>query len=263
MNRPPVSPHPVLTDYYRDEAQHRRFVTRLFDDTAFHYDRISGLMSLGWGAWYRRDALRRAGLTEGMKVLDVAVGTGAVARAAVGLVGPSGGVVGVDPSTGMLARARRKLRVPLVQGVAEWLPFRDGVFDALTMGYALRHVSDLRHTFAEYHRVLRPGGTLLALDFARPRSWVGRCLARFYLNGVVSWISRLSSGSKETQLLVHYCWDTLETLVPSATILAAMGDGGFEDTRAARRYGLLSEYVGRKPSPNQCRSAPVSEYGGA
>ncbi len=250
MTRPPVSPHPVLTDYYRDEAQHRRFVTRLFDDTASHYDRIAGLMSLGWGAWYRRDALRRAGLTEAMKVLDVAVGTGAVACAAVSLVGPSGGVVGVDPSTGMLARARRKLSIPLVQGVAEWLPFRAGVFDALTMGYALRHVSDLRRTFAEYFRVLRPEGTLLVLDFARSRSRVGQRLARFYLKGVVSWMSRLGSGSKEAQLLVHYCWDTLETLVPAETILAAMSDCGFEDTRGARRYGLLSEYVGRKPSPS-------------
>ncbi len=136
-----VSPHPVLTAYYRDEAGHRRFLTRLFDDTASQYDRISGLMSLGSGAWYRRYALRRAGLTEGMKVLDVAVGTGAFASAAMTIVGPWGSVVGVDPSTGMLAQAHKKLGIRLSQGVAEALPFRDEHFDFTTMGYALASTS--------------------------------------------------------------------------------------------------------------------------
>lgn len=224
-----------------------RSLRRLFDDTACHYDRITGLMAFGSGAWYRRNALQRAGLQEGMKVLDVAVGTGAVARAAASIVGPSGGVVGVDPSTGMLAQARRKLRIPLVQGVAEGLPFRGGLFDALTMGYALRHVSGLSPTFAEYFRVLRPGGLLIVLDFARPNSRIGLRLGRLYLNGLVPWMSRLSSGSREAELLMHYCWETLETLVPAETILAALGGCGFEDTRTVRWFGLLSEYVGRKP----------------
>lgn len=227
-----------------------RVLTRLFDDTAAHYDRITGLMAFGSGAWYRRNALRRAGLQKGMKVLDVAVGTGAVARAAASIAGPSGGVVGVDPSTGMLAQAQRKLGIPLVQGVAEWLPFRDGAFDAVTMGYALRHVSDLRHTFGEYSRVLRPGGLLVVVDFARPRSGLGLRVGRFYLNGVVPWMSWLSSGSREAQLLMHYCWDTLETLAPAETILTAMGDCGFQNTRRVCWIGLLSEYVGRKPGPD-------------
>lgn len=249
MNHEPrkLSPHPLLPDYYQDETQRQRFLTRIFDDTASHYDRIIGLMSFGSGARYRRWALRRAGLKRGMKVLDVAVGTGAVAGAAASIVGPLGAVVGLDPSTGMLGQASKKLRIALIQGVAERLPFRDGVFDLLSMGYALRHVADLRHTFGEYSRVLRPGGILLILDFARPRSRVGLGLGGFYLGRAVPWMARLSSGSKEAQLLVRYCWDTLENLVPPETILAAITGCGFEDAKGASRFGLLSEYVARKP----------------
>lgn len=237
-----------LRDYDQDESQRRRFLTRLFDETATHYDQIIDLMSLGSGAWYRRDALRRAGLTRGMKVLDVAVGTGAVARAAASIVGPSGRVVGLDPSTGMLREAKKRVPIPLTQAVAEWLPFRDGVFDFLSMGYAIRHVSDLGHTLGEYFRVLRGGGTLLILDFARPRSRVGHGLGRLYLDDIVPWMSRVCSGSQEAKRLVHYCWDSLENLVPPATITNSMTACGFDDARGAARFGLLSEYVGHKPS---------------
>lgn len=242
---PRVPPHPTLTDYYADEGSHQPYLTRIFDETAPLYDRIIGFMSFGSGAWYRRHALRRAGLVEGMKVLDVAVGTGAVARAAVGIVGRSGCVVGLDPSRGMLAQARKALRIPLIRGIAEELPCRAAAFDFLSMGYALRHVSELRHTFGEFFRVLKPGGTLVILDFARPRSRMGLAMGRFYLNRVVPRIASLGSG-RQAQILVRYCWDTVENLVSPETILDAITDCGFRATRHIW-FGVLSEYVARRP----------------
>lgn len=241
------APHPILRDYYRDETERRRFLTDIFDRVATRYDVINGFMGFGSGQWYRRWALSRAGLQPGARVLDVAAGTGEVTRAAVDLAGPSGFVTGIDPSAGMLAQARAKLSVPLTRGVAEGLPFRDGTFDFVTMGYALRHVFDLRGTFAEYFRVLRPGGTVVILDFARPPSRLGMAVARVYLNGVLPWSARMLSGGREAQLLMRYCWDTLENLVPPATILAAMTESGFTRATGSARYGVLSEYVARKP----------------
>jgi demethylmenaquinone methyltransferase / 2-methoxy-6-polyprenyl-1,4-benzoquinol methylase len=244
-----MKPHPILPGYYADEAQRRRFLTRMFDGTAQHYDRINGIMALGWGVWYRRWILHRTGLRAGARLLDVAVGTGAVAGAAVSLVGPPGRVVGLDPSPGMLAEARRKLRIPLVQGIAEQLPFRQGEFDFVSMGYALRHVSDLKHTFSEYFRVLRPGGTLLILDFARPRSRLGRTLGRFHVNHLGPLVARVLSDRREAQTLMRYCWDTVEHLVPADTIVTAMADAGFQIVSTTVRFGLLSEYLGRKRLP--------------
>ncbi len=98
-----VAPHPPLKKYYGGERERRGFVTALFDRTAPHYDWINRVMSLGSGVRYRRDALRRAGLAPGQRLLDVAIGTGLVARAARDILGDGGHVTGVDLSMGMLA----------------------------------------------------------------------------------------------------------------------------------------------------------------
>src|ERR1700683_1816200 len=98
-----IRPHPVLQRYYPSEEHRRPFIKRVFDDAAQEYDRLEGLISLGSGRWYRRKALERAGLGAGMKVLDVATGTGLVARQALSIVGEQGQVIGVQPSAAMLA----------------------------------------------------------------------------------------------------------------------------------------------------------------
>ena len=84
----PVRPHPVLRPWYGDAEDRAPFVRALFDATAADYDRANQVLSLGSGAWYRRQALRRAGLRPGMDVLDVAIGTGLLAREAARLAAP-------------------------------------------------------------------------------------------------------------------------------------------------------------------------------
>ena len=101
-----VAPHPPLTDYYADEDARHRWLRTIFDASAVDYDRIEGLMAFGTGPWYRRQALRRAGLAPGMQVLDVGTGTGLTAIQAVRLTGDGANMTGVDPSIGMLANAR-------------------------------------------------------------------------------------------------------------------------------------------------------------
>ena len=187
-SRGPLAPHPDLAGYFRDERERRTLVDHLFDASAAHYDAVIGAMSLGSGRWYRRDALKRAGLTAGMDVLDLATGTGIVARAAATLTSPER-VTGLDPSQGMLEQARRTAPVRYVRGFAETLPFRDASFDFLSMGYALRHVADLGTTFGEALRVLRPGGRLLVLEISRARSRTGLAATRLYLGGVVPFLT--------------------------------------------------------------------------
>src|SRR5262249_34015790 len=149
-------------------------VTAPFDAAARHYDRVGRGLHFGSGPWYRRRALQRAGLRPGMKILDVATGTGLLAREAVRLVAEPSNVVGIDPSTAMLREARKALAIPLARGAAEALPFRSDVFDMLTMGYAIAHVADLETGLRESLRVLKPGGRLVLLELARPESRVAR-----------------------------------------------------------------------------------------
>ena len=253
MPKPPhnddrhAAPHPPLPKYYQSEAQHRRFLSRVFDETASSYDRIDSMMSLGSGVRYRRDALRRAGLGAGMWHLDVAVGTGAIARSAVDIVGTSGSVFGLDASMGMLQQAVRNTHIPVIQGVAEHLPLPEACFDFLSMGYALRHVVDMQAAFDEYSRVLKPGGTLLILEFAQPKSRLGYALGRFYLNRLVPWLSQLGSGKKQARVLMEYCWQTVDNFVPGNSILEALAASGFVDATRRTWFGVFSEYVARKP----------------
>src|SRR5262249_47598763 len=100
-----TAPHRILRRFYADESGRRRVVRRLFDDAAAHYDWVCRMMSFGAGQLYRRLALTRVGLAPGMRLLDVATGTGLVARSALHVLGQPGGVVGVDPSRRMLEKA--------------------------------------------------------------------------------------------------------------------------------------------------------------
>jgi demethylmenaquinone methyltransferase / 2-methoxy-6-polyprenyl-1,4-benzoquinol methylase len=242
------APHPPLTKYYRGEPQRRGFVTGIFDRTAPHYDWINRIMSLGSGLRYRRDALRRAGLAPGNRVLDVAVGTGLVARAAGDVLGGDGYITGIDFSMGMLAEARKNPPITLVQGVAERLPVADACVDFLTMGYALRHVTDLDSTFCEYLRVLRPGGTLLILEVTRPAAESAAYrFTRFYLHTIAPLLARLSPGGSDARTLMEYFWDTIDNCVPPASILAALAGSGFDSPRQDVMHRVFSEYVAKKP----------------
>src|SRR5215208_1196667 len=102
-----LAPHPPLTEFYEDPAGRESFVRDIFDESAPWYDRATGFMSFGSanGNRYRREALERAGLKPGMKLLDVATGTGVVARAAASI---THNIIGLDPSFGMLAAGKNK-----------------------------------------------------------------------------------------------------------------------------------------------------------
>jgi demethylmenaquinone methyltransferase / 2-methoxy-6-polyprenyl-1,4-benzoquinol methylase len=244
--RPPKEPHPVLTKYYASDDDRRPFVTALFDGAARYYDWVCGVGSLGSGQFYRRYVLRQHGFARGMKLLDVATGTGLVARAATRML-PGSAVIGIDPSGGMLREARKTLRVPLVQGRVEELPFGNNRFDFLSMGYAVRHVTDLGVAFRECLRVLRPGGRLLILEISRPRSAVGQWLIRVYLQTILPLVMRISTGSAHPELLMRYYWDTIAECVPPDAILHVLRSSGFVNVDRRVRGGLLSEYVGAKP----------------
>jgi demethylmenaquinone methyltransferase/2-methoxy-6-polyprenyl-1,4-benzoquinol methylase len=142
-NTDKLAPHPVLERYYETLDVRQQAVDEMFDESAQFYDRVTGAMSFGSGTWYREDALKRTGVTAGSAVLDVGAGTGAVTLPAQRLAGETGIVVALDPSAGMLACGVERGIQRAVRGFGAGIPFPDESFDFVTMGYALRHVSDL------------------------------------------------------------------------------------------------------------------------
>lgn len=244
------APHVPLTHYYADEASRSGFVREMFDSTAEDYDRMEHILGFGTGLWYRGQALERAGLKPGMKVVDVGVGTGLVAREAARIVGTPELVTGVDPSPGMMQNAKVPQGVALVEGRAEHIPFPDDHFDFLSMGYALRHISDLSVAFEEFHRVMKPGAKLCLLEITCPESRWGRFLLKVYMKGVVPLLAMFVSRQKNTPRLWRYYWDTIEACVPPAQVLATLEACGFTGVRRhieVRGMSILAEYQATKP----------------
>lgn len=240
----PLRPHPLLTRYYPNEEQRLRRISSWFDEAAGDYDWINQALSFGSGAWYRKQALLRSGLVEGMRLLDTGSGTGVIAALGQEIVGRRGLVVALDPSLGMMSHAARRGVRHRVRGIAEALPLSDGQFDRLTMGYALRHVADLRATFQEYRRVLKPGGKVLLLEITRPSSRVQHAVLAFYLGRVAPFLARFGRGGKSSRELMEYYWDTIESCVPPDVILEALVDAGFSQVERYVESGIFSEYTG-------------------
>lgn len=256
---PTLSPHPAFTDRYTTADEKRQYLKTIFDDTAVDYDRVESWLALGSGKWYRRQALLRAGLKPGMHICDVACGTGLVAREALAIVmGPegkdTGSVLGVDPSPGMLAQATAalpNLKSAPGGGRAEAIPADDNTFDLLSMGYALRHVEDLSLAFKEYHRVLKPGGTVCILEITSPDSRVGRFFMKAYMRLISSVFCRLpralgGSSSRRTSDLWKYYWDTIDQCVRPEKVMDALRAAGFTDVKRTVPLGMFSEYTGKK-----------------
>jgi demethylmenaquinone methyltransferase/2-methoxy-6-polyprenyl-1,4-benzoquinol methylase len=241
------APIPTLREYYDTDGDRQRFVTALFDRGAPYYDRVTDWMSLGSGRLYRRRALRRAGLRPGMRMLDVGTGTGLTAASGLTIVGSTGRVVGVDPSGGMLRELRQRVPIPIVQSVGQTLPFQDGQFDLVSLGYMLRHLPDLVVGFREYHRVLRPGGRLLILEVVRPRSPAALRLVRWYLRDLVPWVTRRITRSREAELMTLYHWDTIAECVPSDVIVSELREAGFPEVNIGVELGIFVSYAAVKP----------------
>jgi demethylmenaquinone methyltransferase/2-methoxy-6-polyprenyl-1,4-benzoquinol methylase len=227
-----TTPHPPLRGYYESEGDRSAWVRGIFDRTAADYDRLERILGLGSGSWYRRRALEEAGLR--------------LASAAARLVGDPTCVTGVDPSAGMIEHARVPAGVRLLPGSAESIPAPDGATDFVSLGYALRHINDLSAAFAEFHRVLRPGGRLCVLEITLPSGGVRRALLKAWLDGVVPRIAAVVANRRDTPLLMHYYWDTIAACVPPETILEALAAAGFVDVERHVRLAIFSAYCARK-----------------
>ena len=239
---------PRLRPYFQSDAERRQLTQTMFNEAAGGYDNAEGLTALGSGAWYRREVLRRCGLSAGMTLVDVAAGTGLVTVAGVELVGPSGRVIAIDPSPGMLAELRKKVAVEAIEAFAEAIPLPDALADFVSMGYALRHVDHLDQALSEYLRVLKPGGKVCLMEISRPKGRLLRGLLRFHISVLVPLMARLSGRHADVQKLWAYYGDTIEAAVDPDTILDALRRAGFSQVGCSVSLGVFREYTGVRPA---------------
>jgi demethylmenaquinone methyltransferase/2-methoxy-6-polyprenyl-1,4-benzoquinol methylase len=198
------------------------------------YDRYAALLSFGQDPRWRRFLVSRVDVGPRETVLDVATGTGAVARELVAQTGCT--VVGLDQSPEMLAEARRRAPpgVTMMEGRAEKLPFPDATFDALTFTYLLRYVDDPGATLHELVRVVRPGGTIAGLEFALPRG-VWRPLWELYVRvGLPAAGRLLSPGWAEVGEFLGPSIRTFYERYPEQRLHELWWDAGIRPVRSRR-----------------------------
>jgi demethylmenaquinone methyltransferase/2-methoxy-6-polyprenyl-1,4-benzoquinol methylase len=162
------------------EKQDWRLMRRMFSAIAPRYDFITRALSFGMDRRWKRLGVEKAALPPGAAVLDLACGTGDFSQLVLRAV-PNARVVAVDLTEEMLRTCRRRGLAEVVCGDAGALPFVEGVFECVFVGYGLRNFPDLNGALKEIHRVTRPGGRLVSLDFFLPTS---RFLRRLYLGGL-------------------------------------------------------------------------------
>lgn len=227
----------VKSKFYEPGAARAEQVQRLFAAVARRYDRLNDVMTLGLHRYWKRRVVALTG--DAGRVLDVCCGTGDIAQRFAGRV------VGVDFTAEMLQVARvRSARIPWVQADALRLPFADESFDAVTVGYGLRNLADVSAGLREMHRVLRPGGRLVALDFGKPaRAWLRRLFfahLRFHL----PWMGRWSCGDPEAY---SYIVDSLEAYPAQRGVCELMVAAGYRECGFEEFFGgTMAINFGRK-----------------
>lgn len=220
----------------------------MFDDIAPTYDFLNHVLSLGIDRGWRRRVVRRAADffdTRGVRLLDVATGTGDLAIALARRL-PAAEVAGIDISERMMEVGRAKIaraglseRIELRTGDAERLDFADGSFNGVTAAFGVRNFGDIAAGLAEMRRVLRQGGRCWILEFSEPRGRIFGPLYAFYFHRVLPLLGRLVSRDGGAY---SYLPRSVGAFPPPAEFSKMLLKAGFSEVRA-RRLSMGIAYI--------------------
>jgi demethylmenaquinone methyltransferase/2-methoxy-6-polyprenyl-1,4-benzoquinol methylase len=211
-----------------------RRVRGVFDSVAARYDLMNDLMSAGVHRLWKRFALGLTQLRPGQQALDVAGGTGDLTAGMARQVGPDGLVLLTDINAAMLSQGRDRLideglvgNVRCLQANAEKLPFADDSFHCVTIGFGLRNVTDKAAALRSMHRVLKPGGQLLVLEFSKPVA----ALRPLYDAYSFHILPRLGQWVARDEASYRYLAESIRMHPDQETLKGLMQEAGLEDCR--------------------------------
>jgi demethylmenaquinone methyltransferase/2-methoxy-6-polyprenyl-1,4-benzoquinol methylase len=229
----------------------RRLVQTHFDTVAPRYDLTNTLLSFGLQHVWKRTAVAMLGLEPGERVVDVCGGTADLALLAARAVLPAGGLVVYDFNRAMMALGRAKVKdaglahgIAFVQGDAENLALADGSFDAAMVGFGIRNLSDMEQGLREMHRVLKPGGRLMILEFSQPTNPWFRALYDFYSFTVMPLMGKIMVNSWEAYT---YLPESIRLFPTPAELSDRLRGLGFSEvTYRPLSNGIAVAHVARK-----------------
>ena len=223
----------------------------MFDNISRRYDLLNHLLSLGIDIYWRKQAIKMLKPERPREILDIATGTADFAIEALSL-NPKR-VIGVDISEGMLDIGRKKLkrknlddRIELRLGDSERLPFDDNIFDAVIVAFGVRNFENLKDGLEDMLRVLKPGGSVVVLEFSKPTRFPMKQLYNLYFKNVLPLIGKFIS---KDQSAYTYLPESVQAFPDGQAFLQVLQQTGYTETRCrALTFGISSIYTGKKAS---------------
>ena len=240
---------------YREEGSKKQQVGNMFDNIAPYYDMLNRVLSLGIDQRWRRAMIHELAAVPHAQLLDVATGTADVAIALRKQLPGVEHIVGLDLSHEMLEIGRQKIAkrnysadIDMIQGDSEALPFEADRFDAITVAFGVRNFENLEAGLREMHRVLKPGGKLVVLEFSRPTVFPLKQGFNFYFKNILPQIGKWQSKDPRAY---EYLYESVQAFPDGADFTAVLNRCGFDERTAdPQTFGICSLYTGIKPNPN-------------
>lgn len=220
-------------------------IRTMFNNISHRYDFLNHFFSLGIDKSWRKKTIHRMKIDNHAVILDLATGTGDLARTA-SRKNPQL-IIGVDPARGMLSQTAKKIQKSFfaVEAFAENLPLKSSVFSHAMIAYGIRNVSDRAQALAEVYRVLKPGGVFAILEFATPRNKIFSSIFNFYFHKVMSSIGGLLSGDRDAY---SYLPESVDRFVTPEELSDEARRAGFEPVKIERYFfGVTALCIVKKP----------------
>ena len=238
-----------VTPYDESDKSKKEQVAQMFDNISPKYDFLNHLLSMGIDKKWRKKAVRLIGTVNPKKILDIATGTGDFAIEALKLNPDS--ITGVDISEGMLEVGRTKMKkkgwdktITMQYGDSENLPFEDGAFNAITVGFGVRNFENLEKGLSEMHRVLSADGICAVLEFSKPKKFPVKQGYAFYSKYIMPGVGK--SISKDSSAY-SYLPESIQAFPEGDDFLKVYESCGFKDVKQYKLTGgIASIYIGRK-----------------
>jgi demethylmenaquinone methyltransferase/2-methoxy-6-polyprenyl-1,4-benzoquinol methylase len=235
----------TVSPYQESEKNKKQQVEHMFDQIAPKYDFLNHFLSMGVDKWWRRKAIRMLKNYQPSRILDVATGTGDFAVEAA-KIGPSE-IIGFDLSEQMIRVGTEKVKrlkldylIHFEKGDSEQMPFASESFDAITVAFGVRNFENLEKGLHEFHRVLKPGGVAVILEFSRPRVFPFKQLYLFYFRHILPFVGGMVSKDSSAYT---YLPESVMAFPDDQDFLRILASTGFSRCRQRRlTMGIATIY---------------------
>lgn len=239
----------TVKPYSDSDLSKKEQVEQMFDNISEKYDLLNRILSMGIDVQWRKKVVKSVQRSKPQRILDIATGTGDLAIQMAKATDAK--ITGFDLSAGMLEVGKKKIakenlseRIEMIQGDAEKMPFDNDVFDVITVAFGVRNFEHLNVGLAEIHRVLKPGGKFIILEFSQPEAFPMKQLYAFYSKQI---LPRIGKKISKDQSAYTYLPDSVKAFPYGKEMIGILKNANFtQSSNKKLTFGIASIYESSK-----------------